>query len=324
MYIFFYSSIIIFIIGLILLVIGVRKERQDLLTLEEKKRSYLEQQLKDLIHECEIVTKDKQRIEIEHDAAAHERKIERERLEELRQQSRDLLRTERERLQAELELTQKLKLQQLQQEYKAKTEVLEEDFQQKKYAIDTELLSCQKNLDQFKQIQDSVNEAIRRKKEIEEQEYFYSLDISKNDQEDIAILQSMDARLHNRDVIPKLVWELFIRRPAQEMIKRVTGGTDSSGIYKITYKNTGEAYIGKTTSFSTRWQNHIKTAIGLEGAARTTLHNRMAKDGIWNYTFEILERVDKDHLSVREAYYIDLYGTKTQLNMKSGEKNGTQ
>ena len=134
----------------------------------------------------------------------------------------------------------------------------------------------------------------------------------------------MDARLHNRDVIPKLVWELFIRRPAQEMIKRVTGGTDSSGIYKITYKNTGEAYIGKTTSFSTRWQNHIKTAIGLEGAARTTLHNRMAKDGIWNYTFEILERVDKDHLSVREAYYIDLYGTKTQLNMKSGEKNGTQ
>jgi hypothetical protein len=36
----------------------------------------------------------------------------------------------------------------------------------------------------------------------------------------------------------------------------------------------------------------------------------MAKDGIWNYTFEILEKVDKDHLASREAYYIDLYGTK--------------
>jgi group I intron endonuclease len=120
----------------------------------------------------------------------------------------------------------------------------------------------------------------------------------------------MDLRLHNRDVIPKLIWELFIRRPTQEMIKRVTGGRDISGIYKITYKNTGEAYIGKTTSISTRWQNHIKTVIGLEGAARTTLHNRMAKDGLWNYTFEILAEVDKEHLSARESYYIDLYGTK--------------
>ena len=108
------------------------------------------------------------------------------------------------------------------------------------------------------------------------------------------------------------------------MIKRVTGGKDESGIYKITYKKTGEAYIGKTTSFSTRWQNHVKTSIGLDAAARATLHNRMAKDGLWNYTFEILERVDKDHLSAREAYYIDLYGTKNQLNMKSGDKNGTQ
>jgi len=133
----------------------------------------------------------------------------------------------------------------------------------------------------------------------------------------------MDTRLHNRDVIPKLIWELFIRRPTQEMIKRVVGNEKASGIYKITYKNTGEAYIGKTTDFATRWQNHIKTAIGLEGAARATLHNRMAKDGIWNYTFEILERVDKESLASRESYYINLYGTKSQLNMKEGNKNGT-
>jgi hypothetical protein len=46
----------------------------------------------------------------------------------------------------------------------------------------------------------------------------------------------------------------------------------------------------------------------------------MARDGLWNYTFEILEEVDKDHLSSRESYYIDLYGTKTQLNMKAGDK----
>jgi len=120
----------------------------------------------------------------------------------------------------------------------------------------------------------------------------------------------MDLKLHNRDVIPKLIWELFIRRPCQEMVKRVTGGRKISGIYKITYKETGESYIGKTTDIATRWQNHCKTTIGLEGCARTTLHNRLAQDGLWNYTWEILEEVDKDSLAAREAFYIDLYGTK--------------
>ena len=323
MYILFFS-ILLCIIGVITLIIGIRKQRQDLLILEDKKRDYLEKQCKDLLSQETELIKRRDMAGLECSAARREQQIERERLEELRNQSREVLLTEKERFQSELDLTQKLKLQQLQQEYKAKTEVLEEDFKQRKNDIDSELSLCQKSLDQFKQIQDSINEAIRRKKELKEQEYFYSIDVSENDQEDIAILQSMDARLHNRDVIPKLIWELFIRRPTQEMIKRVTGGKDGSGIYKITYKKTGEAYVGKTTSFSTRWQNHIKTAIGLEAAARATLHNRMAKDGLWNYTFEILERVDKEHLSAREAYYIDLYGTKNQLNMKSGDKNGTQ
>jgi group I intron endonuclease len=94
------------------------------------------------------------------------------------------------------------------------------------------------------------------------------------------------------------------------MIKRITDGRKISGIYKITNKETGEAYIGKTTDISTRWQNHCKTAIGLEAAARATLHNRLAQDGLWNYTFEIIEEVDKENLSSREAFYIDLYGTK--------------
>lgn len=323
MYILFFS-ILFCIIGLVFLVVGICKERRDLLTLEDKKREFLEKQVKDLLHDSLIAEKNKEQIILERDAAARERNIERERLEELKQQSRDLLLNEKERLQVELDLTQKLKLQQLQQEYDAKAEVLEEGYQIRKEEINTELSVCQEKLDQFKQIQDSVNEAIRRRKEIEEEEYFYSLDISLNDQEDIAVLQSMDARLHNRDVIPKLIWELFVRRPTQEMIKRIVGNEKCGGIYKITYKKTGEAYIGKTTDFQTRWTNHIKTAIGLEAAARATLHNRMAKDGIWNYTFEILEKVDKESLSQRESYYIDLYGTKNQLNMKSGDKNGTQ
>lgn len=324
MYIFFILSGFLCIIGLITLFIGLKIQKQNFQKLEKQKRQQLENDLKDILAEVQRLNNRKDQLQADIQIVARERKIEKERLDEVMAQSREILSTEKERLETELKLTKDLQLQKLEQLYKEREANLEQDFRARMADIEIEISNYQTKLQQFKNMSEAVNEAIRRKKELEDQEYFYSIDVSENDQEDISILQSMDARLHNRDVIPKLIWELFIRRPTQEMIKRVTGGKDESGIYKITYKKTGEAYIGKTTSFSTRWQNHVKTSIGLDAAARATLHNRMAKDGLWNYTFEILERVDKDHLSAREAYYIDLYGTKNQLNMKSGDKNGTQ
>ena len=237
-------------------------------------------------------------IEAEHQRAAAWKKIEQERMD------RELA----------------LKEHQLAQQFNFKKQQFTDDFEVLMDAYDDELAAARAEVVDFQNKRAAINEAIAREKEITEREAFYSIDVSPNDQEDITLLQSMDLRLHNRDVIPKLVWELFIRRPTTEMIKRVTGGKKIGGIYKITFKKTGESYIGKTVDFATRWQNHVKTAIGLDGAARATLHNRMAKDGLWNYTFEILEEVDKDHLSARESYYIDLYGTKTQLNMKAGDK----
>lgn len=322
MYIFF--SILIFIIGIIFFIIGIKKQSQDLIKLEKTKSEYLENRIKDTIKRCNDLEQLHKQLELQRDATLREQLIEKQHLEDLRKHSHELLLSERERIDTEIKMTRHQKMEELRKEYDNQRVLLEHNFLQRRDDINKQLETCQNELKAFQDIQASINEAARRKREIEEQESFYSIDVSENDREDISVLQSMDTRLHNRDVIPKLIWELFIRRPTQEMIKRVVGNEKASGIYKITYKNTGEAYIGKTTDFATRWQNHIKTAIGLEGAARATLHNRMAKDGIWNYTFEILERVDKESLASRESYYINLYGTKSQLNMKEGNKNGTQ
>ena len=103
-----------------------------------------------------------------------------------------------------------------------------------------------------------------------------------------------------------------------EMIKRVTAGRDISGIYKITYLKTGEAYIGKTTNIKKRWGEHVKSSLDIGTIAHSSFHNRLKKDGLWNYTFEILEEVPKEQLTEREKFYIQLYGTDTQLNMKVG------
>lgn len=264
--------------------------------------------------------------------AYKKREVAQQRAAEAQSATEQLLAAEQRRLAAEMKSKKELEEVKLEQELNSKIQALNlyyskqeadisKQYETRKSALDAEILFLKSQLDDFRARQESVHEAILRQKQLEEKEDFYSLQVSENDKDDIAVLQRMDLKLHNRDVIPKLIWDLFIRRPAQEMIKRVTGGRSISGIYKITNKQTHEAYIGKTTDISTRWQNHLKTAVGLEGAAKSTLHTRLAADGIWNYTFEILEEVSKDQLSAREAFYIDLYGTKKQLNMKEGNKN---
>ena len=218
------------------------------------------------------------------------------------------------RIDVELEKIRQDKLTILNAEYK-QFESDQEEIKRKTLIEIEEIINL---LDDYRSQREAVNLAILREKELKEKENFYKIVIPENDQEDIKVLKTIGPRLRNREALNKLIYDVFVKRPLSELIKRVTNGKEISGIYKITYIKTGEAYIGKSTNISTRWQNHIKTACGLEGAARTTFHNRLEQDGIWNYTFEILEEVPKDKLSEREKFYIELYGTDTQLNMKKG------
>lgn len=325
----------IFFLGIIFIAAGLwfycRSRKIEKQNLEEIENKYREQINKDIEKEQNKL------LQIQKDTiqADEKRQDAIQRAAEAQNATQQLLLSEQGRLAAEVNKQKEINSLQLKEDYQKnlnelnslyslKEQTLKQDYEKHRLLLESDILSIQEKLDDFRARQEAINKAVLREKELQEKEDFYSIQINENDKEDIATLQKMDLQLHNRDVIPKLIWDLFIRRPAQEMIKRITGGREISGIYKITNKKTQEAYIGKTTSISTRWQNHLKTAIGLDAAARSTLHTRLAADGIWNYTFEILEEVPKDQLSARESYYIELYGTKQQLNMKSGDKNGTQ
>ena len=190
-------------------------------------------------------------------------------------------------------------------------------LEEKKVLYEKEISLVKLELEDFHRQREAINEAIKRERELSEKEDFYKIQLSLDDIEDIRLLKSMTSRLRHREIIPKLIWDSLISRPTNEMIKRVVGDK-VGGIYKITYVPTGESYIGKTVSFKDRWKNHIQTALGMEKAASSTLHTHMARNGVWNYSFEILEEVSKEKQSEREKFYIDLYGTQKQLNMKAG------
>lgn len=213
--------------------------------------------------------------------------------------------------------TDKLYRKALEEKYKNLEENAQQEFQAKQRSYNNELSYLKKELEDFRSRRDAINEAIRRERELIEKEDFYKIQLTQNDIEDIKLLDSMRNHLCHKEVLPKVIWESIARRPVNEMIKRVVG-QKVGGIYKITYIPTGEAYIGRTVNFKDRWQAHIQTALGMEKAASSTLHTHMTRNGIWNYNFEILEEVPKDKQSEREKFYIDLYGTQKQLNMKVG------
>jgi len=167
----------------------------------------------------------------------------------------------------------------------------------------------------------AINEEILRQKKLEEQQDFFRIQLNPDDSNDIELLRSITPRLRHPEAINKVIWTGYYQKPLAELRKRILTNGDVSGVYKITRLKTNEIYIGQTTSVDKRWQEHVKSALGVGTLASSQLHRVMRSDGPENFTFELLEEVPKDKLRERESYYIDFYDSKTYgLNSVTGDK----
>lgn len=144
--------------------------------------------------------------------------------------------------------------------------------------------------------------------------------ISEDSQEDIGFLVNTVAnRLKNPDALYKLIWSEYVQKPTNEMLDFVLPQRDCPGIYKITNDRNKKAYIGRSTSVRKRLTDHIKSAVGISTIADQRIHQVMREEGLWNFTFELIEECDKDKLNEREKFYISTLQTE-QLgyNQKAG------
>lgn len=174
-------------------------------------------------------------------------------------------------------------------------------------------------IDDYKKKQAVINEEILRRRQVEEQQDFYRVLLDNNAISDMQILLSIREKLISHENLDKLIYDGYIAKPANEMIKRVLNGRAPSGIYKITRMKTGEIYIGKSTDIKKRWGEHCKTAYGVGTIAHSILHTTIRHDGIENFTFELLEEVPKDKLTEREKYWINFYDSKKYgMNEREG------
>lgn len=320
---------LIFIISIILFISAKKKEKLTIEEAAEKHKKYIGQLTDKEYKEYEQLIKYREELNEECHSLEKQRQTEQVRAQEAHDATERVLLAEHERARAELNGVKELELEKMRNEMREKQRALnaeynaQELFCQRNFATtlefyQEELAAAKSELDEFQAKRAAVNEAIRREREIEEQEDFYRISITENDIKDIEVLRSIEPRLTNREVLNKLIYEVFIKRPLMEMEKRVLKGQKIGGIYKITYIKTGEAYIGRSVDIGNRWKEHCLSSLNIGTIAHSTFHNILAEKGLQNFTWEVLEEVDKDKQSSREKYWVDFYQTNKQYNSKAG------
>lgn len=217
----------------------------------------------------------------------------------------------------ELKICYENGLDEVKQKLQKADELLLLNHNQNKLKYDKEIQEIQKELESFKAARQSIIEEQKRQEEMETNRSFYMLQIGEFDKEDIKQLRTIEPMLHNKEVLNKLIWSTYYQTPYKDLIGRIFGTNKVSGIYKITCINNGKIYIGKSVDVANRWAEHIKSSLEIGSIAKNQLYTLMKEKGAENFTFELLEEVNKDKLLERESYWIKFYETDSYgLNMK--------
>ena len=203
----------------------------------------------------------------------------------------------------------------LEKSYKTK----EEEYDKKCAALVSEMADMQS---QYAEIQSQLVQgaaAALREREKKEKINFYKLKLSDSDSIDIKELFELRKRFRNPSALSKLVWSEYFLKQTSELCNRVLGTNTKCGIYKITNLVSNQAYIGQSVDIASRFKQHIKCGLGIDAPASNKLYKSMIEDGVWNFSFELLEECPKDKLNERESFWIDLYQTnKVGLNSTKG------
>ena len=129
----------------------------------------------------------------------------------------------------------------LELEEKRKQELLQrqlDDFiasaAETKKSVNEEIEELKLLLEDYKSKRDLINQAIVHEKEIHEQQDFYRIVLNESDKGDIQLLNTIEMRLHSREALYKLIYDVFYKKPLDDMLNRVLEGKEFCGIYRIT------------------------------------------------------------------------------------------
>lgn len=194
-----------------------------------------------------------------------------------------------------------------QSEYVKSIAELADETEEKKQEIRDEYERVKQELANFQNYYSSLLEPVQAISRANDELLYQTIQVSLEERRDIAyLLNEVLPNLHHPEVLRKLIWSEFIQKPMNEMLKR-TEIDDTPGIYKITNIENKKCYVGKSTNVKKRLQDHVKGALGISSISDQLVHREMAREGIWNFTFERLCSCEKDELSSKEKEYIAFF-----------------
>lgn len=205
---------------------------------------------------------------------------------------------------------------------------MEKAYNQIEKEFDAKMLSLDKQKEDIKaeiaKLQAALTagvEAQLREREKEENIDFYKLHITDQELSDIKTLNAVKAMLFNPVILSKLIWTTYFQKQTTELCNRVLGVNKICGIYKITNLLTQQYYIGQSVDVAQRWKDHTKCGLGIEAPATNKLYKAMQEDGVWNFSFELMEKCSREELNEKERLWIEMYQTdKFGYNSTKGNK----
>lgn len=188
---------------------------------------------------------------------------------------------------------------------------LENNYNAHKENLDRDIQALREELSDLKARREAYIEALKAEEKRQQDRAFYTINLTEENKEDIKILRSIEDKLHNSEALNRLIYDVFIKKPLGDLLLRIIGENTYGGIYKITNLDTQRAYIGRSTDIKKRLTEHVKGAFNISTIADQEIHRVMGREGVDKFSFEVLEKVEKEKLNEREKYWIDFYQTQS-------------
>lgn len=185
------------------------------------------------------------------------------------------------------------------------------DYLNKIQITKNELIELNTQLQQLRADATAAINAAKRIEEMKESRDFYRIQLTELDIEEIKMLRSISPYLRDKEPLNKVIWKVYYEKPVNDLIGRVIGPGNHTGIYKITDIANEKCYIGQAANLADRWKQHIKRGIGAETPTRNKLYPVMFEKGPENFMFEVLEECGRADLDAREDYFQEFYQAMT-------------
>ena len=195
-------------------------------------------------------------------------------------------------------------------EYDNLIKLLEQAYNKRQDELKEQSEIVLKELEKLRSAREATIAAQIKEQEIKEKLDFYKLNPSLADLNDIEILNTIKPKLSKPRILSMLIWSTYFQKEMTNLCNNILGTKTITGIYKITNQQTNKCYIGQSVDVSKRWKDHAKCGLDIDTPAGNKLYKDMLDIGIWNFSWELLEKCSKEELNERERYYIELYQSK--------------